>query len=344
MHNSPNADAYFDEIARRYHRAAQATGTSSYYVSIADNPAQLNFAGDALVERIMPALAHLQTSGAPPNLTISLFDSVSTQTSLPPLPFPEETNTAEGWLYTDETHHILWNPFFNSLIMLDTLRARGFFWIADAAGVSYHETSFPLRSVWNWWLQPQGLQLAHAAAVANERGAAVIVGASGAGKSTVALSCLLSPLKYLGDDFILMRAEPEPRVYSLYCSAKLHADHWQRFPHLQNMAVNADHLDTEKALLLVDRAFPQKIQRAAPACAVLLPRVIGTGETRAYRIPAARALQQLAVSTVFLLHGAGKAEFETLARFIRQLPCYQLELGADLNEIPKVIIQVLDES
>ena len=129
------------------------------------------------------------------------------------------------------------------------------------------------------------------------------------------LACLDSPLNYLGDDFILMRANPEPCVFSLYCSAKLHADHWRRFPHLQNMASNASRLESEKALLFIDRTFVEKIRLSSPPRAILLPHVVGTGKTRAYMIPSARALQQLAVSTIFLLHGAGKAEFEALASF-----------------------------
>lgn len=337
--------AYFDVLAEKCANAARAAGgIHTRSITIAGHSVQLNFAGDELIPHIAPALAHLASPAVPAELNVLLFDSVSTRTPLPAPPFPTASETNEGWFYNDDTHHILWNPFFKTLTLLDTAHGTGFFCTEDANMVSYHETSFPLRSVWNWWFAPRGLQLAHAAAVANEHGAAVIVGASGAGKSTVALACLDSPLNYLGDDFILTRAKPEPRVFSLYCSAKLHGDHWRRFPHLQNLASNADRLDSEKALLFIDRAFGEKIVFSAPARVIVLPRVTETGLTRAYPIPAARALQQLAVSTIFLLHGAGGAEFEALARFVGQLPCYQLELGADLGEIPKVIVQVLEMS
>ncbi len=343
MDTFPTARAYVNEIAATFASAARrAGGIRERFLSIATHTARLHFAGDALLPQIMPALAHLETSNSPAPLLLLLFDSATTRTPLQ-LPTPQEFSAAEeGWLYADEEYHILWNPFFKTLTLLDAARGEGIFWAEDANAFSYHEASFPLRNLWQWWLKPRGLQLAHAAAVANARGAAVIVGTSGAGKSTVALACLESALNYLGDDFVLLRAEPEPRVFSLYNSAKLHAHHWRRFPHLQNAVSNAARLDSEKALMFLHKHFPAKIQLDAPARAMFLPRVVGTGDTRARKISAARVLRELAVSTIFLLHGAGKNEFDALANFARQLPCYELELGADLGKIPRVIQDVLE--
>lgn len=345
MGKSVNVRAYFDEAAETFVKGARAAGgRGERTVSPAGHAARLNFAGEGLVPCVMPALAHLETHSNPASLEVFLFDSATTGT---PLRFAEPgaqdfSPAEEGWMYAEEGRHILWNPFFKTLTMLDAERGAGYFWTEDANAFSYHEASFPLRSLWQWWLQPKGFQPAHAAAVANERGAAVIVGASGAGKSTVALACLDSPLEYLGDDFVLTRAEPEPRVFSLYCSAKLHPQHWRRFPHLRHTVQNADRLDSEKALLFVNEHFKDKIRLEAQARVMLLPRVVGRGTTRVREISAAKLLRELAVSTIFLLHGSGKREFEALARFAGQLPCYELELGEDLAEIPRVIQEVLE--
>lgn len=344
MNTVPNVRAYFDGVAESFADAAAAVGVArERTITVAGHGARLHFAGDGLVPCIMPALAHLEGSSVPASLNVSLFDSGTTGI---PLRFPDAQGQgfspqAEGWLYTDGGCYILWNPFFKTLTMLDRERGEGFFWTEDAKGFSYHESSFPMRNIWQWWLKGDGFQLAHAGAVANERGAAVIAGAGGAGKSTVALACLASRLCYLGDDFVLTRAEPGPRVFSLYSSAKLHPDHWRRFSHLQDTVSNADRLDEEKALLFVSEHFGDKMCLEAPARALLLPRVVGRGKTCAREIPAVRALRELAASTLFLLHGSGKAEFEALARFARRLPCYELELGSDLSEIPEVVQEVL---
>jgi len=344
MRSIAHAGEYLSAVEEAYERAASSAGREhARTIAIAGHGARLRFAGEALIPRVMPALAHLETDSTQPALEIQLFDSTTTGVPLPTLPRQDLVEAGEGWVYDDHASHIMWNPHLGTLMMLDAPRGVGYFWTKDASEFSYHDMSFPLRHIWQWWLRPYGLVLAHAAAVADERGAIVIVGASGAGKSSTALACLISDLGYLGDDFTLLRAEPTPHVYSLYCSAKLHADHWKRFPHLQNAVTNADRLDREKALMFVNIEFASQMQREAPAHAMVLPRVVGSGETRAVPVTAARVLRELAVSTIFLLRGAGKAEFEALASFARQLPCYELQLGADLRQIPNVL-QHLPES
>lgn len=340
-----NAAAYFDTLASTFTRAAEKSGsTVRETVSPAGHAARLHFAGQALAPRILPALAHLTNDKQQPELLIYLFDSVSTQT---PFVYPSaEVQSAfqakEMWLYADATRHILLDPHANTLTMLDREQRRGYFWTEDAERLIYHETSFPLRLLWHWWLQPYGLQLTHAGAVANKNGAVIIAGASGAGKSTVALACLDSSLLYLGDDFILTHADPAPRVHSLYCSAKLHPHHWQRFPHLAQQAKNGERLNVEKVLLFVNESFADKIQLNAPARALLIPRVVGTGSTRIKPVSNASALREMAVSTLFLLFGSGAPEFELLAQFTQQLPCFCIELGDDLTEIPQVIGELLE--
>lgn len=343
MQTIPNAGAYFELIASTFAEAVRAAGrVRTKTIDLAGQQVQLNFAGDALVGRIFPALAHLQVLPIDADLRIYLYDSAST--SIPfyfPAPAVEKLYRGnEVWLYRDDSCSILLDPHVKTLTMLDRTRGAAFFWTQDANALAYHETSFPLRILWQWWFQPRGLQLAHAAAVANENGAAVIAGASGAGKSTVALACLNSPLNYLGDDFVLLRARPTPGVYSLYCSAKLEPDHWRRFSHLQNTVSNSERLDSEKALMFLDQTFSDKLLPYAPVRAFLIPQVVGTGGVQLHKISPGRALQKTAVSTLSLLVGSGKEELNTLAELVQSLPCYQIELGADLTEIP-VVIQTL---
>jgi hypothetical protein len=52
-------------------------------------------------------------------------------------------------------------------------------------------------------------------------------------------------------------------------------------------------------------------------------------------------LAALAPSTIFQLPRAGNEAFQFLAAFIRQLPCFSLEVGTDLSGIPPVIEELL---
>jgi len=339
-----DAGVYFEQIAEAFDCAVDTQGAVDHHYLVGSNPARLCFAGDALVPRITPALEHLRAPNAHSALAIHLFDSASRNI---PLPFPSSEVRAafeagEPWIYRDECRRILFDPAFRTLTMLDAERRQAFFWTDDAYRLSYHETSFPLRSLWHWWLRRGGSQLAHAGAVANERGAAVVAGPSGAGKSTTALACLFSPLRYLGDDFVILRSDPQPTVRSLYCSAKLHRDHIHRFRFPAEAITNADRAD-EKALLFVDRQAADRICLESPVAAFLFPQVDGSGTTRVEALAPGEALRTLAVSTMFMLHDADASDFAQLAAVLRSRPCFRLVLGARIDEIPVVIAELLEK-
>jgi hypothetical protein len=342
-----SAQAYVGVLAEAFRCAVDKGGPPvERDYAVAGHSLRLRFANAALVPRLTPALAHLSTTHRPPTLEVYLFDSASTGV---PLPFPSPEVRAvfeagEVWLYDDGPRHILFDAGFQTLTMLDEERRLGVFWTPDAMRLSYHETSFPLRQLWRWWLRPHRLQLAHAGAVANERGAVLIAGPSGAGKSTCALACLFSPLDYLGDDFVVLDPEPAPQVHSLYCSAKLQPDNLARLPALHASVTNRERLGDEKALFFVDVCFPQKLRRSAPVRAILFPHVVGTGPTTLEPLSPATALRLLAVSTIFLLHGAGGPDLDALARLLRLRPCYRLVLGAEIADIPVAILGFLESA
>jgi hypothetical protein len=148
-------------------------------------------------------------------------------------------------------------------------------------------------------------------------------------------------LSYVGDDFVLLGMRPTPIVYSLYNSAKLNADHLQRFPYLAPFVSNRERLETEKALIFLHEHYPEKILRQLPVRALLLPRVVDATDTRLRQTNAAEGLTALAASSIFLLRGAGDNDFQMMAEFVGRVPTYVLELGTELQQIPRVISELL---
>jgi hypothetical protein len=49
----------------------------------------------------------------------------------------------------------------------------------------------------------------------------------------------------------------------------------------------------------------------------------------------------LAPSTLFQLAGAAELDFRTMEQLVREVPCYVLELGTKLAEIPTIISDFL---
>ena len=118
----------------------------------------------------------------------------------------------------------------------DHLARRYLLGVEGVANLPWWEGGAPFRRQLHWALAPDALPV-HAAAVGDARGAALLVGRGGSGKSSTAVACLAAGLGFLGDDYCILRFEPEPVVHSLYCSAKVTNE---ELPHLGALAEQRD--------------------------------------------------------------------------------------------------------
>jgi hypothetical protein len=131
-------------------------------------------------------------------------------------------------------------------------------------------------------------------------------------------------------------------AYSVYNSCTLHAPHMHtRLPWLAAKATNPDKLDVEKALIFVHQHYPESVATSFPVKAILLPEITRQRVTKLRGISPAQCLTLLAPSSIFNLPTAGEDDFRYLARFVRRVPTYVLELGADLSAVPQVIVELL---
>lgn len=324
-----------------------AGGRTELHLELAGLPVRLRFAGEALIEPLTLALAHLVREPAPeqqPALTVRLWDSASTG-SPPPSPRwgPDayaEKGTIRGF-FGDGLYAIFqWGT--RSLTVLDAESERGFFWVSSGERLGMPEWGEPLRALLNLWLGARGVQLVHAAAVGTPRGCALLVGPSGAGKSTTALSCLRSPLLHLGEDYCLVRPGDPAIVSSIFSTAKVDAASLQRLPWLSELIVGRPSFHGErKRLLDLHGAVPEKLLTGAPLAAVLVPRIGAVAETRARPVTQGAALAAAAPSTLLQLPGSDEGAMRRLSAIVRGVPCYALEVGSDPALIPAEIEALL---
>jgi hypothetical protein len=342
-HTSAARD-YFNKVYAASLQALAASGTVTHTIQIDGHAIRLNFAGEVMASAMMSALMHLEIEEQEaPDLTICIWDSVTTGQRIPPPPWEPEDHQPRGAIhgFNDGSIRTANMPALDGFSMLDYELGKAIHWDANAAAITHHERSFPLRVIVNWWAARRGLQFAHAGAVGTPEGGVIIVGKGRSGKSTTALSCLGSGLLYAGDDHVLLRAGPQPHVYSLYNTAKLHPHHLQRLPHLVPHISNANHLDAEKALLYIHQAFPDQVSTGFPVKAILLPRVTDQADTCIMPTGGAAALAALAPSSIFLLPGEDRQAFRHFAQFVRRVPSYELHLGTDIAQIPIEIHRLL---
>ena len=332
------AGEYFEIVQSYWTRAKAVAGLLHRDYEIAGLFIRLEFAGPALLPMITPALAHVQVhlSRSEPDLTVRLWDSVSTGVAMPPCPCPIEDFTIRGELrgLFDRRYHIAYDGLGRILSLLAFERKSAVVCIFDARNVPTHERGAPLRGLFSWLMRHHGLQLVHAASVGTTDGGVLIVGKGGAGKSNTAVGCLISGLVYAADDFCAVTVDPVPTVYSLYSSAKLRSGDCVQLPF---PCSNPEDPVTEKNLYFLQPHFADKLRRCLPILAILMPRRIDNGNPTVHRIPAALPILEMASQTSSMLPLAGGEVLSMLSDVARRLPCYKLELGSYPSRIPDVI-------
>lgn len=336
---------FFRSAYNCFLKAKASVGLIDYYYRICETSVRLSFAGDALVPHITPALSHL---GIPevkvPDLTICLWDSVSTNTSMVPPPWERDRYTYRGdvWGYNSSRIKTAFHWIEFSLNMLDLETNTGLFWVEHTQGLPFWVNASPLRTLLHWWTEKNECQLVHAAAVGTKSGAILLTGEGGTGKSTTSLSCLKSGLFYLGDDFVVAQLKPEPYVFSLYNTAKLIPDNVKNFPEFSRFISHIKGPDDEKVVLFLHSGFCEQLSSTMPLRAILVPRITDSRESRIIKTSSKDVLRAASFTTMTLLPGAGIKTYEFLKRLSASLPCFILELGRDFTRIPTAISGLLD--
>jgi hypothetical protein len=309
---------------------------------------RIHFASKRLREAFAPALEHLTSPASTPESEIffceaketlyqlplfSDIDSLGPHGSIPNLPPP-----CSGAL----------QPVSGVLSLYDSHNRQGFVVVRDVDALPNFELAAPLRLMLGWLAANSNFSLAHAAAIANSEGAALLVGRGGSGKSTTSLACLLNGFDFLGDDYVALTDQPLPTVWSLYRSAKVARPSLELHPTLNQFVKRGPTSEFDDKYLLDIGALSKQINNgrgviaSAPLKAIILPRVTSESQTRILPTSAMAALRALAPSTVFQQSGFGAIALERLTQLARRIPAYELLLGTD-GKAPEQIASALSK-
>jgi hypothetical protein len=198
----------------------------------------------------------------------------------------------------------------------------------------------PFQVIVHWWMTPRGCQPVHAGAIGDERGAVLVAGPKGCGKSTLCLRLLAGGMNYFGDDFVLVgpgNAARDLSVFNLYSWARIH----ELPPELaRHVPLACDAIAGELKLTLpLDRHFGEQIGKSAPLRAVIYP-VVSQRTGRPRRMSKVHALRQM-MSTIGYLPGHEQHTMQNLTACVTRLPCYSLDVGEDITSTAAAIRQIL---
>jgi hypothetical protein len=346
--------AVYEQLSTGFERAAANAGRECRDLLIADYRIRLEFAGEGLLQNILPALQHLLTeSKGEADFLIHLFDSQSTASRLPMLLEHYVGLLRERWwahLQGRREIKALNGSRIRSVFhlgpdifsMFDRERNEALYWIGDASNLPYYERGSPLMVLLNWWLSERHRFLVHAAGIGGTSAGLLLTAKGGSGKSTTTLACLLDGLDTVGDDYAVVDPH-SATAFSLFNTVKLKGpEDVARFPALHDCFDNLPRMaEGEKAMLFMQQHFPDRLLPSLPLKAILVPRFAGQAETSIQPASSALAFKALAPSTMFQLAGNAGAAFQSLAGLVRKVPAYEIALGHDIARIPDTIRRFL---
>lgn len=330
---------FFLTLAENFQVAcAQQTVVKRFY-QIGHRILCLVFAGEALVNITTAALQQCAVQAERADLTIYCWDSVSTHSSMPPPPWEPSAQTFRGDIKGyNNSRYITAYVHYDVLYALDRDTQQGFFWTHDAKRLPFYFAAAPLRPLLHWFCRLQALHLFHAAGVAYQDRGVLIAGRGGSGKSTSAVLCMQAGLDYLGDDYVAVGLEPQPTIHNLFNTAKVVKAGLIDIPALAaTHGYLAKTPDYEKATLFFD-----SLKKQVPLHAILVGKVMpAVVDTVIHKISALEAIKALVPTTMAQIPGI----YEDVLTYVKQLtslvPCYRIEFGSDLKEIPRVIMRFI---
>jgi hypothetical protein len=315
----------------------------------AGKPTRLRIVGARLAGLIPRALAHLRVPDRPASsgeFRIDLWDESETGIGCPGCRAHEDPAVPGNTEVSASGIQVI-TTFAQIKSGLDRKAQRIVGWIGNADLLTQYDVGRPLHSQLLLWHRDRGLQALHAGLVGRGEEGILLGGPGGSGKTTTALSCLQAGMAYLSDDYVVVDSNPggTPLCHSVYCSAHVEPKHLQRFPGLLPHAIPGKLAREDKSLLLLSDLPGAILRSSVRLRAIVFPQVVDAPVTRYRPASRAQALLRLAPSSLGLLPypGALGDGFQALSALVDRVPVYWLDLGRDLEQIPRAVDQLFDE-
>lgn len=185
----------------------------------------------------------------------------------------------------------------------------------------------------------------HAAGLAKEGKGLLLVGPSGSGKSSLALSLIRQGWHYLSDDMLILRRTPlGVEALPLRKYFKVKRSLTNKYPELTHLLEKPLELLNEEAYIYVDGTYPnQSVQRCIPRT-IIFPRITHKGESQIGPLKQSEAFINLFRSNCYGMyfdHQIARQRLEIMKDLVYQADCYEMSVGLDLYEDPTKILELL---
>lgn len=219
-----------------------------------------------------------------------------------------------------------------------------------------------------WLLRPHSLYALHANGVVKDKIGVLIVGDTGSGKSTTALSLIRQGWGYLSDDVTLIRHSPDgieaiafrkgfsfdPNLANHYPelndSLEAPSLNGTRFNQstlrpFDKLRTQGSGLTTGKRFLDINSIYSDRFQPTCFPKVLTFPEIVSSDKSKLIPIERTKALVLLAENSGGIMVDKEMVvkQMEVLQRLVYQTFSYQLLAGRDLYEEPERISEILSD-
>jgi hypothetical protein len=328
-------------------RASMPADVAESFYMFAGRAARVRIVGRELAAQIVQPLVHMRVDAGTtvtPELTIDIWDENGGCGR--PAFASRHTDAAPKLTAISADGRFLWQRRPTSLSFYDREARHIVGSVAWGSGLSVYERGKPLDRPLLEWHNDHDTQLIHAGLVSRDGAGVLFAGKSGSGKSTSVVSCLCAGFGFVSEDFVALQALPDGSFvgHSIYNSVFLNRAHLERFPCLRPYVMTGM-AHEQKAFVILSQVFPDRLERAAPIRAVLLPRVVDADEASFRCASKGEALLALGPSSFLQIPNrrVGVRALDRMAQLVARVPCYWLDLGRDLGSIPRVVGSLIAE-
>ncbi len=302
-------EAFFAATLAQALAAEAVMGAVERWFAVAGANLRISFAGEALIEHLVPALAHLEISpAAHADATFHIWDTDSTGIAMMPPLSPKTHFTKRGDIWS------LLSPRFRSacligepaVALMDVEGAVGIYWAESAAALPSSARVHPLLSLVHWWMESRGCQVIQGAALgAHDRGI-LIAGGEAAAQALALQAGLDAGLYFLAGEYLVAELGSPPRLHSLY-----------------------------------GKIAGGRMARSLALKAAVMPVTVDRPESALKPIGELPMAQTAGFASLTQLPHAGRQTLEFVDRLIAGLPAFRLELGPDRAPVPAAMKSLL---
>jgi hypothetical protein len=194
-------------------------------------------------------------------------------------------------------------------------------------------------------LRPRGIYSLHAAGLANrDGGGLLLVGASGNGKSTLAIGLIRQGWRYLSDDAVLLRHGSQG-VEALACRRSFYVDA-RRSADYSDLSLGEEAPDSNggrRRKVGINESYPEQyVPRCLPRV-LIFPRIKRQDQSTLKPIDSVHALGLLLAQSAPQLFDRGTMarHLELLKKLLQQTETYELDAGTDLYREPAKLADLI---